>query len=129
MAGWQANNAYSLIDSQVSVISKDDTEEWEEKSEDSPVDVELPQVVSSGIGLLPADVYDRQLHPWATRFRRWILKNLAWESEVLAAMQVCSTSFSLGSLAEYLFHSARYGRRSWTPSLSILHLSERIHSL
>lgn len=46
------------------------------------------QVVPGGIGLLPDDVYDRQLHPWVAAIRRRVVANLAWESDVLAAMQV-----------------------------------------
>ena len=50
------------------------------------------EVHPGGIGLLPEEVYDKQLHPWAAAFRRRIWKNLAWESEVLAAMQVRACS-------------------------------------
>lgn len=46
-----------------------------------------------GIGLLPQEVYDRQLQPWAAATRRFVLRHLQAESEVLAAMQV-RTGFS-----------------------------------
>ena len=48
----------------------------------------MPVVVAGGIGLLPNEVYDRQLHPLVAGLRKRILKNLSRESEVLAAMQV-----------------------------------------
>ncbi|KAF7797379.1 hypothetical protein EIP86_008574 [Pleurotus ostreatoroseus] len=45
------------------------------------------EVHPGGIGLQPQEVYDRQLQPWAAAIRRRLIRNLQWESEVLAAMQ------------------------------------------
>ena len=50
------------------------------------------EVHPGGIGLQPQEVYDRQLQPWAAAIRRRLIRNLQWESEVLAAMQVSAGS-------------------------------------
>lgn len=54
-----------------------------EKSENRDMEVH-----PGGIGLLPSEVYDKQLLPAVAMVRRRIMQNLPWESDVLAAMQV-----------------------------------------
>ena len=47
------------------------------------------EVVTTAIGLLPDEVYSRAMSSWRASFRRSIVSRLAWESEVIAAIQVC----------------------------------------
>ncbi|KAF7799313.1 hypothetical protein EIP86_010545 [Pleurotus ostreatoroseus] len=86
MAGRDAHGSYSPT-SEVSDKSKDVSESWRGSWDDTEDEGEVPVVVAGGIGLLPNEVYDRQLHPLVAGIRKRILRNLSRESEVLAAMQ------------------------------------------
>lgn len=59
----------------------------ESKSEgySSPREVD---VVPTGIGLLPDEVYDRAMSWWRSGIRKALMRSLAWESRTIAAMQV-----------------------------------------
>lgn len=87
-----AYKSYSPPRSDLTGKPKDASESW--KEEDNEDEGGAP-VVSGGIGLLPNEVYDRQLHPLIAGFRKKVLKNLSRESEVLAAMQVRTCVFRL----------------------------------
>ena len=45
-------------------------------------------VVPRGVGLLPEEVYSRTLSSWRAGIRKRIVKNVEWESQVIARMQV-----------------------------------------
>lgn len=56
-------------------------------------------VVLGGVGRLPDEVYDRTLNWWRAGIRRSLLKNIEWESKVLATMQVSFVFRSISSPA------------------------------
>ena len=73
------------------------------------------QVVTTGIGLLPDEVYDKQLPPLIAAFRRRVRRGLKWETDVLSRMQVrASWSFAprLPWLISFLY-SEEYAHHSW----------------
>ena len=80
----------SLSPTSPSVSEKSAQEQAQTRYEDGSVVVQQDgrEVHLGGIGLLPEEVYDRGLHPVAAALRRLVMRNLQWESEVLAAMQV-----------------------------------------
>lgn len=49
--------------------------------------------VVDAIGLLPDEVYERTLNPWRFALRRLLVRSLAWESRVIASIQVCTLIF------------------------------------
>ncbi|KAI0784107.1 PAP2 superfamily-domain-containing protein [Abortiporus biennis] len=64
---------------------------WDEKSQVN-IAVQSSQenkvdVVEGGVGRLPHEVYDKTLGWWRGALRRRIVKNVEWETEILAAMQ------------------------------------------
>ena len=67
---------------------------WNEKTENGKA-VGCPDddilVVVGAAGRLPEEVYERTLSWWRAGIRRAILRNVEWESRVLAAMQVCGS--------------------------------------
>ena len=51
---------------------------------------EVKAVPSDGPGTLPNEIYDSSMAPWRAAIRRKIVSGLQKESELLAAMQVCT---------------------------------------
>lgn len=90
MGGWKGQGG-TQVEVDVYPVENDVVQIWEDRDKATESDGEGEvQVVSGSIGLLPETVYDKQLLPWVAALRRRIIRNLAWESEVLAAMQVCA---------------------------------------
>lgn len=90
MGGWKSQEA-TQVEVDVYSVEQDVVRAWEDPDKVAESDGEGEvQVISGSIGLLPQEAYDKQLLPWVVALRRRIIRNLAWESEVLAAMQVRS---------------------------------------
>ena len=79
------NDARSTIPEPILVSRKE--------SQAASVLTEEVEVVSTGIGLLPDEVYDRALGSWRSKIRRYLTKSLVWESRAIAALQVSMQSF------------------------------------
>lgn len=69
---------------------------WNEKPENTAAaqalvqgDGEDVRLVVGAAGRLPEEVYERTLSWWRAGLRRVIMRNIEWESKVLATMQVC----------------------------------------
>lgn len=58
---------------------------------DEPAEAATPM----GVGRLPDDVYEKVMSPWRAAIRRVVTKNIVWESEMLAVMQVRKLDLSL----------------------------------
>ncbi|OBZ77994.1 hypothetical protein A0H81_02685 [Grifola frondosa] len=84
--------SYTVYDStpDAGVVHLSSNGTWDEKTsndEQTGSSDEHPLLVA-GAGRLPEDVYERTLVWWRAAIRRTIVKSVAWESKVLAGMQV-----------------------------------------
>lgn len=61
--------------------------------EKTPIAQSEGESVVDAIGLLPDEVYERTLNPWRFALRRLLVRSLAWESRVIASIQVCTLIF------------------------------------
>ena len=123
MSGWKGQSE-TQVEVDVYPDEKDGlvgvVELWADRDRMSESDGESEvQVASSSIGLLPEGAYDKHLSPWVAALRRRIMRNLAWESEVLAAMQVCASCLRASAGALNRCCSGESVRRSWMHTLSI----------
>lgn len=66
----------------ISIVSKT----WSEKGRREHASGEEVEPAEGSIGILPDDVYEKALG-WQIVIRRMIVRNLVWESKVIAAMQ------------------------------------------
>lgn len=51
------------------------------------IDTADASAIATAVGILPEEVYNRTMSWWRAAVRRQIVRNVAWESNVLAAMQ------------------------------------------